>query len=169
MRRLAALLGVQASAIYWHFPNKQALLAEVADRILAGHGPGSAAEPWQERVRGEAAAIRDALLEHRDSAEIVVSTMALGLGSDRALVRLTAALEAGPFTADDTRRAAAVVLHFVLGHVSLEQQRLWYDRLGARDGHLVMLRDLSSVDDFRFGIRTVVLGLSSINSQQSRQ
>src|SRR4051812_46795577 len=35
MRRLAASLDVQPSALYWHFPNKQALLAELADRIVA--------------------------------------------------------------------------------------------------------------------------------------
>ena len=35
MRRLAGALDVQASALYWHFPNKQTLLAELANRILA--------------------------------------------------------------------------------------------------------------------------------------
>ncbi|WP_233189149.1 TetR/AcrR family transcriptional regulator, partial [Subtercola sp. Z020] len=35
MRHLAAALDVQPSALYWHFPNKQTLLAAVADRIVA--------------------------------------------------------------------------------------------------------------------------------------
>jgi TetR/AcrR family transcriptional regulator, tetracycline repressor protein len=35
MRRLGAELGVQPSALYHHFPNKQALLAAVADELLA--------------------------------------------------------------------------------------------------------------------------------------
>ena len=30
MRRVAAVLGVQASALYWHVPDKQSLLARVA-------------------------------------------------------------------------------------------------------------------------------------------
>ena len=34
MRRLATELGVQPSALYHHFPNKQALLAAVADEVL---------------------------------------------------------------------------------------------------------------------------------------
>ena len=38
MRRLATELGVQPSALYHHFPNKQALLAAVADEVLRrGH------------------------------------------------------------------------------------------------------------------------------------
>ncbi|GEA88717.1 TetR family transcriptional regulator [Cellulomonas cellasea] len=35
MRRLATSLGVQPGALYWHVANKQALLAEVADAIVA--------------------------------------------------------------------------------------------------------------------------------------
>ena len=33
MRRLGATLDVQPSALYWHFVNKQTLLASIADRI----------------------------------------------------------------------------------------------------------------------------------------
>ncbi|MGW6130502.1 TetR/AcrR family transcriptional regulator C-terminal domain-containing protein [Cellulomonas sp. NPDC055163] len=35
MRRLAGSLGVQPGALYWHVANKQALLADVADAIVA--------------------------------------------------------------------------------------------------------------------------------------
>ena len=34
MRRLAAELGVQPSALYHHVPNKQSLLAAIADEII---------------------------------------------------------------------------------------------------------------------------------------
>ena len=41
MRRLGAELGVQPSALYHHFTDKQTLLAAVADEILArGERPG---------------------------------------------------------------------------------------------------------------------------------
>lgn len=36
MRRLAAALGVQNGAAYWHFRSKQALLEAMADTLLAG-------------------------------------------------------------------------------------------------------------------------------------
>ena len=53
MRRLGSDLGVQPSAIYHHFANKQSLLAAVAEEILRrGRRPRqSAAEDWPERVR----------------------------------------------------------------------------------------------------------------------
>jgi len=35
MRRIAGELGIQQSALYWHFDNKQQLLAAVADEIVS--------------------------------------------------------------------------------------------------------------------------------------
>ena len=42
MRRLASALGVQPSALYWHFENKQSLLAAVAARIVGAAEPAPA-------------------------------------------------------------------------------------------------------------------------------
>ncbi|WP_258566809.1 TetR family transcriptional regulator [Microbacterium sp. Se5.02b] len=108
MRRIAARLDVQPSALYWHFANKQELLAELADRITAsipGDGRG---------VLATARGIRDALFAYRDGAELVLSTYALQLGSSHAQGVLTEALRAqGANDADDR---GAALLHFVLGH-----------------------------------------------------
>ena len=69
MRRLGAELGVQPSALYHHFANKQTLLAAVADEILrprAAAAPTSRA-PGTTRVvrRLRRAARRDAGLPRR--------------------------------------------------------------------------------------------------------
>lgn len=156
MRRLASTLDVQASALYWHFENKQALLATLADRIVAvrdgGAGnstgstgsAGSAANPgaathrasdslgddWAALTRAEARSLRDGLLAYRDGAEVVASTLALGLGARAPQERLAAAIAAGGFDPETSAAAAAVLLHFVLGHVSHEQQRMQADSLG---------------------------------------
>ena len=131
MRRLAATLDVQPSALYWHFPNKQALLAAVSDQIIARarHLPPGEWE-WMPAARAEADALRDALLAFRDSAEVVSSTLALGLGAGEAAERLTAALALGDFDSETVRRGASALLHFILGHVSHEQQRMHADSLG---------------------------------------
>lgn len=139
MRRLAAALGVQPSALYWHVPNKQTLLALIADRIVsAARSDGRADGDWKAATRVEASALRDALLAYRDGAEVVSSTLALGLGADAARRRLSAALaETGPDSRPQSRpdsaareMAAAALLHFILGHVWHEQQRLQADSLG---------------------------------------
>ncbi|WP_431308023.1 TetR/AcrR family transcriptional regulator C-terminal domain-containing protein [Arenivirga flava] len=157
MRRLAADLGVQPSALYWHYPNKQTLLAELADRIVHRGAAEQSTAGWDERVRQEALALRGALLAYRDSAEIVSSSLALGLGENPAHRRLRGAFEGGPFDPATVASAAATMLHFVLGHVSLEQQRSHYDRLGALEGRTVPLE--ASEGDFLFGVDTIIAGL----------
>ena len=192
MRRLAAALDVQPSALYWHFPNKQTLLAELADRIVA-HGrpalagraanPGSPGSPdsslasdaarltapdWMHVTRTEAASLRDALLAYRDGAEVVSSTFALGLGSTDAVDRLAWSVALGGFDDDTSRRAATALLHFILGHVSHEQQRMQYDSIGV----LAASADASPLDEddpaaaFAFGVDLLVGGLEFSRSRR---
>jgi TetR/AcrR family tetracycline transcriptional repressor len=123
MRRIAARLDVQPSALYWHFANKQELLAELADRITASIPRGSAG------VLATARGIRDALFAYRDGAELVLSTYALQLGSSHAQSVLTEALRA--HGASDPADRGAAILHFVLGHATLVQQRMHADSHGA--------------------------------------
>jgi AcrR family transcriptional regulator len=166
MRRLGAALDVQPSALYWHFPNKQTLLAELADRIVAQHAP--AVDPgadWVARTRAESAALRDALLAYRDGAELVSSTFALGLGASTPLKRLTTAISAGGFDEETAHRAATALLHFVLGHVSHEQQRLQYDSLGVlADGATpdALVGGEDPGEAFEFGVTLLVTGLERL-------
>jgi len=160
MRRLAAALDVQQSSLYWHFPNKQTLLAELSDRIV-GRDTAAIDGEWPDRIRREALSLRDALLAFRDGAEVVASSLALGLGENRAETRLREALDDSPFDPTTVRRASATLLHFILGHVSLEQQRLQYDSLGARDGDSETRQQNLGVDDFEFGVKTIISGLQT--------
>jgi len=169
MRRLAAALDVQPSALYWHFPNKQTLLAELADRIVAARRVPAAADPaadWRDAVRGEAAALRDALLAYRDGAEVVSSTLALGLGSPETVDRLARAVARGGFDLETSHRAATALLHFVLGHVSHEQQRLQYDSLGVlADGDRSPFDEDDPAAAFAFGVDLLVGGLELSRSR----
>lgn len=121
MRRLAAELDVQASALYWHFPNKQSLLAAVADRILEAVPAPDA----RVSLAVTSQAIRDALLAYRDGAEVVMSTYALRLGARRAQDALSASLGARPAAQADA------VFEFILGHVFLVQQSMHAQSIGA--------------------------------------
>lgn len=123
MRRIAARLDVQPSALYWHFASKQELLAELADRITAAI-PRDDAD-----VLHTARRLRDALFTYRDGAELVLSTYALGLGSSTARIALESALRREGAADADVR--AVALLHFVLGHATLVQQRMHADSHGA--------------------------------------
>ncbi|MBF4616691.1 TetR/AcrR family transcriptional regulator C-terminal domain-containing protein [Clavibacter sp. VKM Ac-2873] len=161
MRRLGAALDVQPSALYWHFPDKQSLLAELADRIVAEAVIATTVRPhadWRERVRRTATSLRAALLAHRDGAEVVASTTAMGLGATAARDALSAAVAGGGFGEADCARAASALLHFVLGHVAHEQQRIQLDRLGLLT---VRAPAQESADDFAFGVDLLVRGLGT--------
>ena len=161
MRRLGAALDVQPSALYWHFPDKQSLLAELADRIVAEAAapPADPGAGWGERVRRQAAALRRALLAHRDGAEVVASTTALGLGATAARDALSAAVAAGGVGEREAARAASAVLHFVLGHVTHEQQRIGLRRLGLLPAGT---GGEDPDEDFAFGLDMLVRGLSTL-------
>ncbi|GAA0997619.1 TetR family transcriptional regulator [Subtercola frigoramans] len=195
MRRLAAKLDVQPSALYWHFDNKQALLAAVADRIIAGarvrdvaeaagDGLGTRASErasWHVTTRAEALALRDALLAYRDSAEVVSSTLALGLGAGEAHCRLAAAIASGGFDVQASEASASALLHYLLGHVWHEQQRLQADSLGVvAPGYAVHPESASDVlatgggaspvdgtAAFEFGLTLLLGGLSQLTRVRS--
>lgn len=126
MRALARELDVQPSALYWHFKNKQELLAGVADEILA---PVNELPDDVDAAR-VAAEFRHSMLSVTDGAEVVVSTVALGLGADRAYERLRLSLEGMGYERNSGMELATTLLHYCLGHTSHEQQRAQALRLG---------------------------------------
>jgi len=163
MRRLAGALSVQPSALYWHFPNKQTLLAELAERIADRARPSAAPEiEWDEAATAEAFGLRDALLAYRDGAEVVSSTFALGLGASTPLTRLRVAFERG-FDSGTSTRAATALLHFILGHVSHEQLRLQYDSMGVVPASVSQIAT-GDREAFAFGVDLLIEGLRQLHS-----
>lgn len=78
LRTLASKLGVKASALYWHFENKQDLIDEVAKRIIEGEfqkaDPADFAKAsWQELLTGMGHGMRNALRRYRDGALVLAS------------------------------------------------------------------------------------------------
>ena len=153
MRRLGAELGVQPSALYHHFANKQTLLAAVADEILARGRRGSRPGPWDERVVAVCAELRDAMLAYRDGAELVATVYAFGLGAAAPYDEIAAALADGGLDADVACTAGRTLLHFVSGHVSDEQTHLQAGSAGAIDDQP------RPVSDFALGLAIVMDGI----------
>jgi len=133
MRRIATELGLQPSALYHHFANKQELLAAVADEVLRRGERGATGATWDAAVVAVSHELRDAMLAYRDGAELVATVHAFGLGERSPAARLTAAVESAGLDADVARPAAMTVLHFVFGHVSDEQMHLQANSVGAID------------------------------------
>jgi AcrR family transcriptional regulator len=77
LRKLAQRLGVQAPTLYWHLPNKAALVTVLAEEILEQEFPAAALVPpgpdqgWQDWLSVLAQRLRRALLAHPDGAQVV--------------------------------------------------------------------------------------------------
>lgn len=160
MRKLAGALEVQPSALYWHFANKQSLLAAIAESML---GQVAAPDPrldWDGQVRSWAHGLRAALSSHRDGAELVASVLSMraeGVDPTRGLVAI---LHRAGLRAPDARAAAAGVLHFVMGHAVDEQGHAQMQAFGvASAGPGVALDDPDQ--RFTYGLELLVDGIRS--------
>ncbi len=125
VRALASRLGVQAPALYWHVPSKQALLDEMATRVWRHVGdvmaglPGDL--PWGEVMATYAETVRNQLLGHRDGAKAFSGTT---LTDPNVVRRQEVTLEnlvRQGFTLEDAARGLFLVHNFTIGFCVEEQ------------------------------------------------
>lgn len=153
MRRLATELGVQPSALYHHVPNKQTLLAAVADEILRRGKRRRTAQTWDRRAVELCGELRNAMLAYRDGAEVVVTAHTFGLGAREPVAELEQALHDSGLPDDVVDVAARTLLHLVFGHTVEEQTALQASSAGAID------RSPWGADDFERSLDLVLHGL----------
>lgn len=170
MRRLADALGVKAGAIYWHYANKQSLLAAISDQILEGirrdELPPEEGWPttWQAELFAWSKELRAALLEHRDAADLVSSTRAAGLGELNPMDLPTEILRTNGWPHELSAHSAGAICHFILGHVFEEQSRQQLVLLGLIDSGESPLDEAG----FDHGVRVFLAGLAAIGFLHER-
>ncbi|MEV1201885.1 TetR/AcrR family transcriptional regulator C-terminal domain-containing protein [Microbispora rosea] len=123
-RKLAARLGVQSPTLYWHFPNKAALVTAIAEAILEQQfpelEPPAPEERWHEWLIGLAGRLRQALLAHPDGARIIaVSQLSLTMAAISELAMST--LVGRGIALRQARLIVLTVLRFTVGYVLEEQ------------------------------------------------
>ncbi len=160
MRRLATSLHVQPGALYWHFPNKQALLGAVADRILAPMEDPLDAADWSAQVAELAHRLRSCLLAYRDGAEVVSATYASRLTTSKGRERIASALIRGGMTREEADLAAYALLYYVLGETVDEQSRMQMDSAGALPEEASPLyENTTATDRYDFGLQLLLGGV----------
>jgi TetR/AcrR family tetracycline transcriptional repressor len=115
---------VQSPTLYWHLPNKAALVTAIADAILDGEfgdmSPPERDQHWQEWLRGLAERLRRALLAHPDGARVVsASQLSRTMAAISELAMSSLVARGIPL-----RQARVIVLtveRFTVGHVLEEQ------------------------------------------------
>ncbi|WP_370288647.1 TetR family transcriptional regulator [Nocardioides sp.] len=159
MRRLAADLGVQPGALYHHVASRDALLALVADELLARGRRASEVVTWDAELRLAAAELRAAMLACRDGAALVARVHALGLGARGPEQRMADALRRAGAEDDLARVGARSVMHYVFGHTADEQLQ----RAEARpaEGRPDGAPAEPSSGDFHLGLTLLLDGLAA--------
>ncbi len=154
-RGLAARLGVEQPALYWHFRNKAALLAAMAHEAMEPHaqrtlpGPG---DDWRAWFAANARSLRATLLAHRDGAILHASSRPRS-DHQAVIAQKTAFLVASGLSAAEAASALLNVGRFTLGAVLEEQAERSVDGIE---------RDAPAPDhaaSFEAGLRTVIAGL----------
>ncbi len=122
VRKLAAELGVQSPALYWHVKTKQELLDGMAGAVIkaAGMGPPRDGESWPEWLRRRARGYRKSLLAHRDGARLIASARRAPDALDGFEAELAAMVRLG-FTPELALRTIMVVADYTNGFVLQEQ------------------------------------------------
>ncbi|BEL03954.1 tetracycline resistance transcriptional repressor TetR(A) [Actinoplanes sichuanensis] len=123
-RKLAARLGVQSPTLYWHVPNKAALVTAIADAILdqefGDMAPPAPDQPWPQWLSDLAVRLRRALLAHPDGARVVsAAQLSVTMSAISELAMSSLVNQGIPL-----RRARVIVLtveRFTVGHVLEEQ------------------------------------------------
>lgn len=152
MRRIAGALGAAPAALYWHFANKQSLLAGVAGVLLADlEGPSACTH---EGLTRWCADLRARLLAHRDGAELVSSVLGMRIQEVSPADLLARSLTDAGFTEATAGPAAALVVHYILGHTLDLQGYAQSQQLGVA-GPPGPDPDVA----FAFGVRLLVDGL----------
>lgn len=129
MRRLATEVGVAPNALYWHFSDKQTMLAALADDLLAGIGTRDDL-PWSAALTAMAQDMRAALLAVPDSAEVVSSAWASGLAGNELASRFAAIAAAGGLSSPAAGGVATALCQLTIGLSIEEQTRAQMERLG---------------------------------------
>ena len=124
LRGLAQQLGVYTTAIYWHVPTRDALIAGAVELALRGVGSRLPGGSWQQRLRALLRRFRAALRRHPALAPVIGSELLSNGALDLPMLEhIVAALEEAGFDGAALVDAFNVVVAAMCGFATMELAR----------------------------------------------
>jgi TetR/AcrR family tetracycline transcriptional repressor len=121
IRDLATALGVAPAAVYWHVPNRGALVSGAIAIALADVARELPGGSWQDRLRALLRRFREALRRHPQLAPAIANELVYNAAFDAPLIEhALAALEDAGFTDAALVDAFNVVIAAMCGFATLE-------------------------------------------------
>ena len=168
IRSLAASLGVAPMSLYRHIRDKDDLLGEVTDRLLASAWrPAAAEDDWQAWITEAASRLRDFLVSQPAALHVYLSRPVVSPAAiDRMNAMMSVLHRAG--LSEEAARSAYGALHtYTIGFAALEASRAGSapgreDTRSADAGHLGrQLAAYTTTGQFIQGLRYLLQGISS--------
>lgn len=123
MRGVAAELGVQAPALYWHVRSKEDLGLLLFDHLIADLDYGEPSGDWRADLRHMAHALRRRLVETRDITRLFPQDYGSGVRAIRPLELSLGIMRSAGLPASEALHAYGVALSFVVGWSRFEVTR----------------------------------------------
>ncbi|MFE3997129.1 TetR/AcrR family transcriptional regulator [Streptomyces goshikiensis] len=179
MRKVAQRLDAQAGSLYYHVPNKSALIQLMADRVAgraydAGTAALTALDPaadWQEEVQAQLSALRDSIRLHPGGAIMLAdSPKVLSTGALSLMERLLQTLHDAGIPAGHAAVGADTLLSHTTGFVLQEQSQSPTVDISAEEAAALHARFPLTVaaatahtadDTFTLSVRLVCTGLAT--------
>jgi AcrR family transcriptional regulator len=175
LRRLGAELGSGAASIYWHVPNKEALLDLLVDRLMeeaadeTRHDPGAT---WRAEVAAHSLALRGVLQRHIGGAALLAARTPVGPNGLRYMEGVLSALAGAGFGGHQRALAYAALTGYTIGQVLRQSgdqlQRLGGLLRGAPRGRYpnvvesaADLAELTDEEAFSYGLQRMLDGLEA--------
>ncbi|WP_392893076.1 TetR/AcrR family transcriptional regulator [Streptomyces sp. LN699] len=180
MRKVAQRLDAQAGSLYYHVPNKSALIQLMADRVACqAYDAGTAAmsaldagADWQDRVQAQLTALRESIRRHPGGAVMLAdSPKVLSTGALSLMERLLETLHGAGIPADHAAIGADTLLSHTTGFVLQEQSQSPTMDISAEEAATVHARFPLTVaaasaftedDTFLRSVRLVCAGLATL-------
>ena len=176
MRAIADDLGVQAPALYWYVPNKEALEGQLFDHLMGGFTVTLTAGDWRDQIREAARQLRAHMRPLRDISRLVPQNAPLGPNAIDQLEGGMGLLLRGGLTPKDAAYGFNLLSNYVFNWV--EGEASWRERMAAGEpiamepvfdpaehpnlavaGHAFYADDLDG--RFEFGLDIMIAGLET--------
>jgi AcrR family transcriptional regulator len=167
MRAVAADLGVEAMSLYWHVPNKDALLDGVIELMLAEiDAVGLPDGDWMTTLRMGGRAFRRVVLGHRNALPLLASRpLPAYVAAGRFTEELIQTMEGAGFDRRTAIRAARLLSRYVMGFTLAERPPGQEPPPPSGSPALdELLRTVAAEDPeelFEFGLETLLKGLEA--------
>ncbi|WP_460275762.1 TetR/AcrR family transcriptional regulator [Celeribacter sp. ULVN23_4] len=162
MRKLAKELNVYPTAIYWHLPNRNAVIGEVISSVLVDLVPDNFADDWKNGLIGMFRNYRDRVRAHPNIAPMIGAQLVSNTSVDFEMVEsiLSALSEAG-FNGPKLRAAYNAVIAAMVAYTTQEFSLVPEDAKG--EWSAAMQETIRGVDSQKYPITAM-----NLNDLQNR-